>query len=56
MLFGMDIVCMKLEQYSEYIFSTVGIDDLVLKHRAISSHSAEYASMRVEWFMGFKKV
>ena len=32
---------MKLAQYNEHLISTVGTDALVLKHQAISSHSAE---------------
>ena len=32
---------MKLDQCKEYLLSTVGTNDLVLKHQTISSHSTE---------------
>ena len=44
---------MKLDQYSEYIISTVVTDALVLQHQGISSHRAEYASMCFQLFMGW---
>ena len=36
---------MQLVQYNWYLVSSVDINGLVLKHQAISSHSAEYAPM-----------
>ena len=41
---------MKLIQHSEYLYSTVDTDGLVLKHQAISSHSAECAHMHFQVF------
>ena len=35
-----------------YLVSTVGTDGLLLYHQTISSHSAEYTSMRFQMFMG----
>ena len=35
---------MKLVQYNEYVVGIVATDGLVLKHQAISSHSADYTS------------
>ena len=32
----------KLVQYNEYLVSSVDTDGLVLKHQAISNHSAEH--------------
>ena len=46
------IFCKKLDQYNEYVISTVGTDGLVLQHQAISTHSVVYASMRSQFFMG----
>ena len=45
---------MKLAQYNEYliVLSTVATDGLVLKHQAISIHSAEYAFMHFPVFKG----
>ena len=43
---------MELNPYYEYIISTVGTDGLVLKLQAISPHSAEYAPMHFQLFMG----
>ena len=36
----------KLAYHNKYSVSTVDTDGLVLKHQAISSHSAEYAPVR----------
>ena len=45
---------MKLIQYmyNEYLVSTGDTGDLVFQHQGISSHSAEYAPMRFQLFMG----
>ena len=45
---------MKLVQYKEPIVSTVDTDGLVLKHQAISSYNAEYASNVFPAVYGFK--
>ena len=37
---------------NEYMASTVDTDGLVLKHHGISGHSADYAPMRSQLFMG----
>ena len=38
---------MTLDQYNEYLESTVDTDGLVLKHQAISSYNAEYPAVYV---------
>ena len=43
---------MRLVQYNEYSVITVDTDGLVLQHQGISSHSAEYAPMHFQRFMG----
>ena len=42
---------MKLIQSNEYLVSTVDTDGLVIQHQSISSHSAEYTSMRFLLFI-----
>ena len=44
--------CMNLVSRNEYLIRTVDTDGLVLEHQAISSHSAEYAPMYFQLFMG----
>ena len=44
--------CVKLIQYNWYLVSTADTDALVLQHQDIISHSAEYAPMRFQLFMG----
>ena len=44
---------MKLVQYNEYSICAVDTAGLVLKHQDVSSHSAEYASMRFHIFYVF---
>ena len=39
---------MQLVQFNEYLFSTMDIDGLVLKHQDISSYSAEYTPMHFQ--------
>ena len=43
---------MKLVQYNECLISSVDTDSLVLKHKGISSYSADYAPMRFPVFKG----
>ena len=44
---------MRLIKYNEYSVSTVATDGLVLKHQAISNHSADYVvHMCFQLFMG----
>ena len=43
---------MQMVHYNEYLASTVDTDGLVLKHQDISRHSAEYAPMCFQLFMG----
>ena len=39
-------------KYNEYLVSTLGVDDLVLQHQDIYSHSAEYATKYSQLFIG----
>ena len=41
-----------MARYNEYLVSTVDTDGLVLQNQDISSHSAEYAPMHFQLFMG----
>ena len=43
---------MKLIKYNVYLVSTVDTDGLVLQHQGSNSHSAEYAPMHFQMFMG----
>ena len=43
---------MKLVQYNGCLISIVDADALVLYHQGISSHSADYAPMRLPVFRG----
>ena len=53
-MFPTVIFLTKLFQYNvnEYSVSTVDTDVLVPKHQDISIHSAEYAPMSIQLFMG----
>ena len=46
-------VSMKIIKCSEYVVSAVDTDGLVLQHQGICSHSAEYAPMCFQLFMGW---
>ena len=45
-------ICMQLVQYNGCLISAVDTDGLVLYHQGISSHSADYAFMCFQVFMG----
>ena len=44
-----------MAQYNEYLTSTVDTGGLVLSHQGISSHSAEYVPIHVQWFIRWIK-
>ena len=46
----------KLVQCNRYLISTMATDALVLKHRGISWHCADYAPMRFQVFWGYNKI
>ena len=40
----------ELVQYNQYLVDTVCTDGLVLKHKGVSNHSAQYPSMRFQLY------